>query len=198
MVCGDFNPLSTGITEQQTKLSTGLVQLIKVLTLDTGTLDWCLTNRPKLFSPPKQLPKIGTSDHYTVLILPRSESLEKSSSVSSLLKRDLRSSKVDGFGRWITQLDWGNLLNLRSVNYKDKFHLFSTTMSDVLDRFFPLLRIKCYTSDKPWMTSKLKTLISRRQKSFVSHGKNSTTCKYWRNRVQQESKMCRKNFYESK
>jgi len=105
VVCADFNPLSTGITEQQTKLSTGLVQLIKVLTLDTGTLDWCLTNRPKLFSPPKQLPKIGTSDHYIVLILPRSESSEKSSSVSSLLKRDLTPSKVDGFGRWITQHD---------------------------------------------------------------------------------------------
>ena len=44
-------------------------------------------------------------------------------------------------------------------------------MSEVMDRFVPLQRIKCCTSDKPWMTSKLKTLISRRQKSFVSHGK---------------------------
>ena len=63
VVCGDFNPLSTGITQQQTKLSTGLVQLIKVLTRDTSTLDLYLTNRPKLFAPPKQLPTIGTSDH---------------------------------------------------------------------------------------------------------------------------------------
>lgn len=121
VVCGDFNPLSTvGITEQQAiRLSTGLVQVIKVLRQDSGTLDWCLTNRPKLFSPPKQLTKIGTSDHNTVLILPRSESSEKPSSVSSQLKRDLRPSKVDAFGRWITQHDWRNLFNPRSV--KDKF-----------------------------------------------------------------------------
>ena len=184
VVCGDFNPVSTGITEQQTKLSTGLVQVIKVLMQDSGTLDWCLTNRPKLFSPPKQLPKIGTSDHYTVLMLPRSESSEKSSPISSLLKRDLRPSKVDAFGRWIMQHDWGNLFNLRSV--KDKFDLFSTTMSEAMDWFFPLQRTKCCTSDKPWMTSKLKALILRRQKSLVLHGKDSTTFKYWTNRVQQE------------
>ena len=114
VVCGDFNPLSTGITKQQTNLSTGLVQVIKVLTRDSGTLDWCLTNRPRSFSPPKQLPKIGTSDHYAVLILPRPESSEKSSTISSLLKRILRPSKVDVFCRWITQHDWGNLFNLRS------------------------------------------------------------------------------------
>ena len=46
------------------------------------------------------------------------------------------------------------------------------------------------------MTSKLKTLISWRQKSLVLHSKDSTTFKYWRNRVQQECKTCRKNFNE--
>ena len=48
------------------------------------------------------------------------------------------------------------------------------------------------------MTSKLKTLILRRQKSFVLHGKDSPTFKYWRNRVQQECKTCRNNSYERK
>ena len=45
LVSGDFNPTSTGITELTTKRVTGLTQIIKVLTRDTGTLDWCLTNR---------------------------------------------------------------------------------------------------------------------------------------------------------
>ena len=48
------------------------------------------------------------------------------------------------------------------------------------------------------MTSKLKTLISWRQKSLVLHSKDFATFKYWRNRVQQECKTCRKNFYERK
>ena len=44
---------------------TGLTQIIKVLTRDSGILDWCLTNRPKTMSEPKQLPKVGRSDHYS-------------------------------------------------------------------------------------------------------------------------------------
>ena len=104
---------------------------------------------------------------------------------------------MDAFGRWITLHDWGNLINLRSV--RDKLDLFSTTMSEAMvDWFFPLQRTKCCTSEKPWITSKLKTLILRRQKSFVLHGKDSPTFKYWRNRVQQECKTCRNNFYERK
>lgn len=80
VVCGDFNPTSTGITEQQTKNSTGLSQLIKILTRDTGTLEWCLSNRPKLFAPPLQLPKLGTSDHFTVMIKPKTIRTKSNSS----------------------------------------------------------------------------------------------------------------------
>ena len=81
-----------------------------------------------MFSPPKKLRKLGTSDHYTVLILPRVRSSHSTPSVSSLLKRDLRPSRVEAFGRWITQYDWGNVFNLNSV--KEKFDLFSITKSE--------------------------------------------------------------------
>ena len=64
LVSGDFNPTSTGITELTTKRVAGLTQIIKVLTRDTGTLDWCLTNRSKLMASPKQLPKLGKSDPF--------------------------------------------------------------------------------------------------------------------------------------
>ena len=70
VINGNFNPTTTGISERSIKLRTGLSQIMKVLTWDTGTLDWCLTNKPKLFRDPEQLPKIGRSDHYTVLIKP--------------------------------------------------------------------------------------------------------------------------------
>ena len=69
-ICGDFNPPSTGLSAQGVKRNTGLSQIVTVLTRDTGTLDWVLTNKPSLFCPPSQLPKIGRSDHYAVLIKP--------------------------------------------------------------------------------------------------------------------------------
>ena len=87
-VCGDFNPTSTGITEQQTKNSTGLSQLIKILTRDTGTPERCLSNRPKLFAPPLQLPKLGTSDHFTVMIKPKTIPPNQIPPVNVISKRD--------------------------------------------------------------------------------------------------------------
>ena len=43
-ICGDFNPTSTCITELAVKRATGLSQIVKVNTRDSGTLDWCSTN----------------------------------------------------------------------------------------------------------------------------------------------------------
>ena len=65
---GDFNPASTGLSLHETTRITNLSQIIKVLTRDSGILDWCLTNRANLSTSPKQLPKLGTSDHYTISI----------------------------------------------------------------------------------------------------------------------------------
>ena len=41
-----------------------LTQIVKTLTTDSGILDWCLTNKPKIMS----LPKIGSSDHYCFVV----------------------------------------------------------------------------------------------------------------------------------
>ena len=69
-ICGDFNHTSTRITELAVKRATGLIQIVKVNTRDSGTFDWCLTNHPKLMDCPKQLPKLGSVDHDTLLIHP--------------------------------------------------------------------------------------------------------------------------------
>ena len=70
LVCivGDFNPNSTHISQRRFKHLCGLSQIVEILTRDTGTLDWCLTNLPKLMALPKQLPEIGSSDHYCFFI----------------------------------------------------------------------------------------------------------------------------------
>ena len=59
-VTGDFNSTSTHISPSIFRQRCSLSQIIKVLTRDTGILDWFLTNNPKCWSPPCQLPKIST------------------------------------------------------------------------------------------------------------------------------------------
>ena len=88
-IFGYFNPTSTRINELAVKRATGLSQIIKVTARESGTLDWCLTNHPKLIDCPKQLPKPGSTDHYTVLIHPpqsSSTSKHKNSCRKALFK----------------------------------------------------------------------------------------------------------------
>ena len=85
MITGDFNPTSTGLQLSDTTRILGLAQIVKVLTRDSGSLDWCLTNRPNLFHSPKQSPKLGTSDHYTLSTVPvNSSALVKNTQFYSL------------------------------------------------------------------------------------------------------------------
>lgn len=98
IVTGDFNPVSTGLDVRFVKRLTGLSQIVNVLTRDTGILDWVLTNRPMEFAQPAQLPKIGCSDHYAVLIKPNT-SLHTSKAVKKI-SREARSEGKQSISFW--------------------------------------------------------------------------------------------------
>lgn len=82
-----LTPTITGFSPSDTCRMTGLRPIAVVLTRDTGILDWCLTNRSDLFDSPKQLPKLGSSDYYTILIAP---------AVSSLLVKNVNKTTLKG------------------------------------------------------------------------------------------------------
>ena len=195
VINGDFNPTTTGISERSIKLRTGLSQITKVLTRDTGTLDWCLTNKPKLFRDLEQLPKIGRSDHYTVLIKPCESLPGHNHPMKDFRSRDLRTSSLHAFGRWITNFDWSPVLNLSRVS--EKFDLFCQTLLNAIDSYLPMWRVKgC--ADKPWVSNKLRRLITQRQKALKSLGKDSPLYKELRNKTQVESRTCKRTYYENK
>lgn len=63
------NPTSTGFIVEDLNHGNDIKQMVKFKTRVTGTLDWFLTNMPKLFGL-SQLPKISASDHFTILARP--------------------------------------------------------------------------------------------------------------------------------
>ena len=69
LLTGDFNPSSTGFKMKYITQVNHLKQLLSFKTRDSAVLDWLLTNRPKLFEV-SRLPKVGSSDHYTILAKP--------------------------------------------------------------------------------------------------------------------------------
>ena len=107
ILTGDFNPTSTGLKQKYITQVNNLKQLVTFKTRDSGILDWLFTNRPKLFTV-TQLPKIASSDHYTILAKPVLGGETKLISKSKI--RDMRDSAWSALGRWITQKDWSSVL----------------------------------------------------------------------------------------
>ena len=62
----------------------------------------------------------------------------------------------------------------------------------------PVKKVRVNTSDVPWMTKHLKSLILKRQKAFHEHGIKSAQYKFYRNAVNRERKSCKAVFYETK
>ena len=193
-VVGDFNPNSTNISATTFKRRCGLTQTVLIPTRDTVTLDWCLTNRPKILSKIKQLPKIGSSDHYCFLIDQHTSCVKPSK--RTVIKRDTRNSRILEFGQWITRFSWNEVYSMTSC--EDKFACFLRILSDAIDRLLPVTVSHSNNLDKPWLTSKIKTWISKRQRCLQKYGKDSHLFKLWRNKVQYSIKECKKNYYNSK
>ena len=92
--------------------------------------------------------------------------------------------------------DWCPVLNLSRVS--EKFDLFSQILSNAIDLYLPLRRIKVCSSDKPWFSNRLRRLIAQRQKALKSLAKDSPLYKELRNKVQVECRTCKGTYYENK
>ena len=80
-------------------------------------------------------------------------------------------SNLRPFGQWITTLNWSEVSEIADCNSKyEKFHEIISLM---INRFFPVQKTKVSRSDKPWMTSSLKSSIAKRQNALHRNGKNS-------------------------
>lgn len=148
-----------------------------------------------MFAPLLQLPKIGTSEHFAVLIKPKIVPPNQTPPMIIISKRDLRSSRVMEFGRWITQYDWSDVLSL--IHVQEKYDLFNSTLTEAVNYCRPLQPTKCCSSDKPWITHKLKSLILNPQKTLVVCGKDSQHYKELRNKAQRACMECKQKFYNS-
>ena len=194
VLTGDFNPTSTGFQAQYIAGVNPLKQLVSFKTRHTGTLDWFFSNRSKLFTL-SQLPKVGSSDHYTILAKPISAPITTHTTEKSVV-RDMRDSAWRALGRWITQKDWTPILNASSC--EQKFQLLMSELDGAISIFLPQKISKKHPTDRPWITSKIKMWIGKRQSAFSRHGKDSGAYRHWRNKVQGAIKTGKHHYYQEK
>ena len=74
---------------------------------------------------------------------------------------------------------------------KDKFDFFIQTLSAAIDGYLPIKVSRMHTTDKPWLTTKIKAFIAKRQKALAQSGKDSPSFHMWRNKVQASIKSCK-------
>ena len=74
---------------------------------------------------------------------------------------------------------------------------FNNVVHTGIDILMPVKRIRVNTTDAPWMTAHVKSLILNRQKAFHKHGTESTQYKFYRNAVNRERKVAKAKFYQS-
>ena len=100
------------------------------------------------------------------------------------------------FGRWISGFNWACVYSLATT--KGKFELFYSILQDAIERYLPYRKFRICSTDKPWVTSSVKTLIPRRQHAFIAQGKDSHAFKLLRNKVQREIGKCKSKYFNSK
>ena len=111
-------------------------------------------------------------------------------------KATTRDSKLRGFGQWITSFSWQHLFFTEPCT--EKFAIFKDTMQDALDRYLPKRSFRLHSTDKPWITPKIKSWIAKRQRFLAKLGKNSSLFRLWRNKVSSAIATCKRSFYVAK
>jgi hypothetical protein len=168
MICGDFNPVSTGFNANRIKQISGLRQIINVTTRGESILDWCLINMKHLNFQIIQLSPVGSSVHNSIIVKSHLHRVTNPSN-DRVWKRDLRDSNIRFFGQWITNFDWSPVFEISDCDAK--YNEFNVIISGMIESFFPKRQLRTRKSDKAWVTQSLKLLIKRRQRALICMGK---------------------------
>ena len=190
LLLGDFNDLKIlDICE-----SCSLKQVVNVPTRNNAILDLIMTNIDnQLYENPITLPSISTSDHLCVFYVPRNYSKPKITK-KTIMIREFKKSAIIEFASWLINHDWSPLYEISDVDQKIAY--FSTITWLMIDKFFPLKKIDISSSDKEWITPKIKILIKQRQRAHVT--KNYDLRKHLNKKIQQEIWKAKLNYNKKK
>ena len=189
ILCGDFNRMCDSQLRNYP-----LKQLVLSPTRAQATLDKIYSNIDHWYNQPIILPSVGNSDHDSVLFVPKDKPPKcKGHNITSLT----RSSDPNGKALLYEALRGFNWINLyRLSTCQEMVDYFYTVLYTMIDYFLPMIPVKRFSADRPWVTPRFRETVKQRQRAFLS-GNRSEYCRL-RNRVQRMSKKLRQRFYENK
>jgi hypothetical protein len=101
---------------------------------------------------------------------------------------------MQAFGLWDQSQDWHEII--QSNGTREKVNILYDMLERAIDSCFPLVKSKLHTNDKPWLTDRIKTLISKRQTAFASN--NHVLWRKLRNQVKREIQNAKLSFHANR
>ena len=151
------------------------------------------TNLSDYYDSPIQRPSFGLSNHFSLELQPFKRSKQPNAKIT-VKSRDLRTSNRLAMRTYLEEVDVKTLLDSKST-CKEKVEVFETIVKTSLDILAPKKAKAIHSNEPPWMNSKLKQLIAKRQRAFDEGDLDQY--RNLRNRVNRERKLCHARFYES-
>ena len=105
---------------------------------------------------------MGILTHQCLLLVPKQK--EKLPAYSRQVSDQSSSITFLLLSRKVVLEDWSDVYAAEEIDEKVK--VFTSTMLTIMDETIPERTVKMHPSDKPWMTSFIKTKIKARQRAF--------------------------------
>ena len=161
ILCGDVNQYDTRVLES----SLSLTNVVNAPTRLNNTLDkfFLSSDILHLYSEPILLPPLSTSDHNCVFLKP-----VKSSSTHSVTHHyvfDYRRSHLNLYLELLSKVNFSVIYLLSDIN--QKVMSFYNILKACVDTI-PRTSVTMTSSDKPWITPLLKSLIDERWYAYRS------------------------------
>ncbi|XP_072021201.1 uncharacterized protein [Amphiura filiformis] len=183
-ISGDFNRMNINAITRGNDLN----QIITFPTRGQATLDLILTNIQTHYLPPSALSSIGKSDHACVLWKPKNTTAKNT--VKSRITRPFRDDNIRAFGRWIQDQSWSEVHECNGT--QNKMDAMYSVLNKGMELYFPTKLLKIHQTDKPWITPRIKKLISKRQAEFEAH--ETSKWRQLRNEVKREIEKAKVNY----
>ncbi|KAI8502529.1 hypothetical protein Bbelb_201170 [Branchiostoma belcheri] len=188
VILGDLNRTDTAPLRRGNVLQ----QVVEGPTRGDATLDVIITNIQSRYNTPVIGAPLGLSDHYSVTWAPKVT--KAANKTHTRVVRPLKDSDIRAFGAWISQHDWNEVYNATSA--QEKTDGFYKTLNQQTDKFFPTKVVKIHPTDKPWITTRVKRLIKKRQEAFYQ--RKEEVWKRLRNKIIRHIKLAKETHYVNK
>ena len=142
-----------------------LIGNVNFPTRGTNMLDPVFTNLSDYDDSPIQSPSFGLSDHFSVELQPLERSKLPNTKIT-VKSRDLRTSNRLAMRTYLKELDVKTLLDSKNT-CKEKVEMLETIVKTGMDILAPKKAKTIHSNKPPWMNSKLKQLIAKRQRALA-------------------------------